>query len=83
MLVLGRKLGERVVVPQCGLTITVSAIRANAVRLAISAPAEVDVYREEVWRQRRLQMPATPNLPSDRAGPIPGTAQQGGNQGLD
>ena len=65
MLVLSRKLGERIVVPQCGLTITVSAIQGKTVRLAISAPAEIDLYREEVWRQRGLQMPATPNRPSD------------------
>jgi carbon storage regulator CsrA len=80
MLVLGRKLGERIVVPQCRLTITVSAIKGSTVRLAISAPAEIDVYREEVWRQRCLQRPGRPNLASDRAGSIPNTAQQGGNQ---
>jgi carbon storage regulator CsrA len=80
MLVLGRKVGERIVVPQCRLTITVTAIQGNRVRLAISAPVEIDVYREEVWRQRCLQMPSTPNLASDRAGSIPSTAHQGGNQ---
>jgi carbon storage regulator len=51
MLVLSRKLGEKIVLPQCGVSITVSAIRGNRVRLGISAPAEVDVYREEVWQQ--------------------------------
>jgi carbon storage regulator len=80
MLVLARKLGERIVMPQCRLTITVSAIKGNTVRLAISAPAEIDVYREEVWRQRCQQMGGTPNLPSDRAGSIPNTAQQSGYQ---
>jgi carbon storage regulator CsrA len=78
MLVLRRKLGERIVVPQCRLTITVSAIQGNSVQLAISAPGDVDVYREEVWRQRWLQLPGTPNPPSDQAGTIPSTAQQGG-----
>jgi carbon storage regulator CsrA len=80
MLVLGRKLGERIVVPQCGLTITVCAIQGKTVRLAISAPAEIDVYREEVWRRRCLQMPGTPKPPGDRAGSRPGTAQQGAAQ---
>ena len=79
MLVLARKLGERIVLPQCGLTITVSAIQGKTVRLAISAPAEIDVYREEVWRWRRLQMPCPPTLSSNRAGPVPSTAQQAGN----
>ena len=80
MLVLGRKIGERIVVPQCGLTISVSAIHGNAVRLAISAPPEVDVFREEVWQRRCLQMTGTPNLACNGAGPIPSTAQQGGSQ---
>ena len=80
MLVLSRKLGEQIVVPQCRLTITVSAINGNTVRLAISAPAEIDVYREELWRRCCLQRLSTPNLTSDRAGLIPNTVQQGGSQ---
>jgi carbon storage regulator CsrA len=80
MLVLARKRGERIVVPQCRLTITVSAVEGSTVRLAISAPAEIDVYREEIWRQRRLQMPRTPSLPRDRLGSILGTAAESGNQ---
>jgi carbon storage regulator len=51
MLVLSRKLGERIVVPHSGLAITVIAIRGNTVRLGISAPESVAVYREELWRQ--------------------------------
>jgi carbon storage regulator len=55
MLVLSRRLGERIVVPACGLTVTVVAVEGNKVRLGISAPDEVAVYREEVWRQVSLQ----------------------------
>jgi carbon storage regulator CsrA len=81
MLVLGRKLGEQIVVPQCRLTITVSAIKGNTVRLAIAAPAEIGVYREEVWRRCCLQRPDTSNLPCDRAGSVSNTVPQGGSQG--
>jgi|RhiMetdeSRZDD1v2_1073273.scaffolds.fasta_scaffold3293002_1 carbon storage regulator len=49
MLVLSRKLGERILVPQHQLVVTVLAIRGNRVRLGISAPAGTAVYREEVW----------------------------------
>lgn len=49
MLVLSRKLGERIVVPQCDLELTVIAVEGATVRLGISAPAEVGVFREEVW----------------------------------
>lgn len=49
MLVLSRKLGERIVVPEINLTLTVVAIEGNSVRLGITAPTEIGVYREELW----------------------------------
>jgi carbon storage regulator CsrA len=52
MLVLTRKLGERIVVPQCELAVTVIAVEGKAVRLGISAPEDIAVYREEVWQQQ-------------------------------
>jgi carbon storage regulator len=55
MLVLSRKLGERVMVPQCGLSVTVIAIEGNVVRLGFTAPSEVGVYREEVWQRIRAE----------------------------
>jgi carbon storage regulator len=58
MLVLSRKLGERVLVPHCDLTVTVVAIEGNTVRLGISAPGEIRVYREELWRQICAQAPS-------------------------
>jgi carbon storage regulator CsrA len=60
MLVLARKLGEQIVVPQCGLTITISAINGSTVRLAFSAPPEIEVYREEVWRRCSRQRSSDP-----------------------
>ena len=51
MLVLSRRLGERIVVPDCRLTLTVVAIEGNTVRLGFSAPPEVAVHREEIWQQ--------------------------------
>ena len=55
MLVLSRKLGERIMVPQCGLSVTVVAIEGNVVRLGFTAPTEVGVYREEVWERIRAE----------------------------
>jgi carbon storage regulator len=62
MLVLSRRIGERIVVPDGELTITVLAVQGNTVRLGISAPAEVNVYREELWV--RLSQPA-PSSPAE------------------
>jgi carbon storage regulator len=53
MLVLSRKVGEKIVVPACGLTITVVAVKGCRVRLGIAAPEDIRVDREEVW-QRQL-----------------------------
>jgi carbon storage regulator len=55
MLVLSRKLGERVLVPHCGLAVTVVAIEGNVIRLGFTAPTEVGVYREEVWQRIRSE----------------------------
>jgi len=57
MLVLSRKLGERIVVPDCELAVTVLAVEGKTVRLGISAPAEIAVFREEIWRMVRQQSP--------------------------
>ena len=51
MLILSRKIGERILAPHCDLAVTVLAVEGKTVRLGISAPADVDVYREEVWRR--------------------------------
>jgi len=51
MLVLSRKLGERVLVPHCELAVTVVGIEGNTVKLGITAPSEIGVYREELWRR--------------------------------
>jgi carbon storage regulator len=51
MLVLSRKRGEKIVVPQCALSVTVIGVQGNSVRLGITAPPEVAVHREELWRE--------------------------------
>jgi carbon storage regulator CsrA len=52
MLVLSRKLGEKILVPQCQLTVTVLDIASSRVRLGVSAPPGIRVHREEM--QKRL-----------------------------
>ena len=52
MLVLSRKAGEKIVVPECELTVTVLEIAGGRARLGISAPADVAVHREEVWQRQ-------------------------------
>ncbi len=52
MLVLGRKVNEKVLIGTDGIEVTVLEIRGNRVRLGIAAPRETLVDRKEV-RDRR------------------------------
>ncbi len=52
MLVLSRKVGEKVVVPGCDMLIEVIQVRPGVVRLGFVAPEEIVVDREEVWTRR-------------------------------
>lgn len=49
MLVLTRKIGQQIVLPECEVTIEVLNVGKNQVRLGIAAPADVPVHRSEVW----------------------------------
>ncbi len=47
MLVLSRKLGEKIMIGE-NIVITVVKIDRNQIRIGIEAPHEVPVYREEI-----------------------------------
>ena len=49
MLVLSRKLGESIVLPDCQVTITVIGLHGKRVRLGVAAPRDLPVHRTEVW----------------------------------
>jgi carbon storage regulator CsrA len=51
MLVLSRRAGEEILVPELGITLKVVAVYGKQVRIALSAPAKVRLYRGEVWRR--------------------------------
>jgi carbon storage regulator len=50
MLVLTRKLGESIRIGD-EIAVRVVDIQGGAVRLAIEAPREIPVHREEIWNQ--------------------------------
>lgn len=50
MLVLSRKVGEKVVLNN-NIVVTVVEIQGHKVRIGIEAPQHVPVHREEVWLQ--------------------------------
>lgn len=53
MLVLSRKLGEKILIGD-GIVMTVVKIDRNQVRLGIEAPADVPIYREEIAPTRSV-----------------------------
>jgi carbon storage regulator len=52
MLVLSRRQGERIHIGE-GIVLTVLQLKNHQVRLGIEAPADVDIFREEVRNQWR------------------------------
>jgi carbon storage regulator CsrA len=52
MLVLSRRCKEKVVFPTLGISIEVRRIAGNRVQLAIAAPANIPVFRQEVLERR-------------------------------
>jgi carbon storage regulator len=66
MLVLTRKAGEELVLPDLGVRITLLVVAGNRVRVGVQAPSDVVVLRgelEDVWQ---------PAVPSRRAEPVGG-----------
>jgi carbon storage regulator len=61
MLVLSRKLGEKIIIGE-NICITVIDIDRGKIRLGIEAPREIPVYRQELL--------ATPNTPPAPANPV-------------
>jgi len=63
MLVLSRKLGEKIVIGD-NIVVTVVKIDRNQIRIGIEAPQEVPVYREEISPTRLGNVKPTTNEPA-------------------
>jgi len=55
MLVLSRKVGQQVVLPTQGVTISVLEVKRSRVCLGIVAPGDMPVHRNEVWQRICLE----------------------------
>jgi carbon storage regulator len=52
MLVLNRKVGQQIILPEQGITIDVVEVGRTRVRLGIAAPSDMPIHRREVWDRR-------------------------------
>lgn len=57
MLVLTRSVGERLIIGEGEITLTILDVRGNQVRIGIDAPRNVPVHREEIFL--RIQAEST------------------------
>ena len=69
MLVITRKPGERICLGD-DVTVTVLEISGSTVRIGIEAPAEIPIYRHEIWaavkeENRAAAEASIKNLPSN------------------
>lgn len=68
MLVLGRRVGEGIMIGH-DIKVTVLDVAGDKIRIGIDAPSEVDVHREEVYREiQEASLPAS----DDAGGPTAG-----------
>jgi carbon storage regulator len=66
VLVLSRKSGEEVLIPELGISIKIVGIHGKQVRIALSAPPSVRLYRAEIWKRiREAQSAAAQPLPTN------------------
>ena len=63
MLVLSRRVGEKIVFPAIGAYVNVLSVKGGTVRLSIELPAEVLILREEL-RDRGNSKPIGPSQPA-------------------
>lgn len=60
MLVLSRQRGETIMIG-CDIEVSVVDIRGDKVRLGITAPKQMSIHREEVWRAIESEKAAAEN----------------------
>jgi carbon storage regulator len=65
MLVISRRVGEEILVPQLGIVFRILEVRGNKIRLGVTAPPEIRVQRRELHERIKA------GLAEERPGPTP------------
>ena len=51
MLVLTRKLGEEIILPDQGVTIRLTGVSGDRARIGVTAPDHIRILRRELWNR--------------------------------
>jgi carbon storage regulator len=70
MLMMTRRAGQKIVLGD-DITIEVVEVAGNTVRIGVTAPRSVPVYREEIWTAVRPENEAAAAAPTDLPVPPP------------
>ena len=66
MLILSRKQGQAIVLPDCDVVVTVMRVGEERVKLGIQAPQEVAIHREELLKKTHAFDSCAPLPPVQR-----------------
>jgi carbon storage regulator len=82
MLILTRRPGERVVIGEEEILVTVMGVSGHTVRLGIDAPQGVPIYREEIWLAVKEENRAAAEAAADAlpASPPPAPSAPGADE---
>ncbi|MBL7039398.1 MAG: carbon storage regulator [Pirellulaceae bacterium] len=75
MLVLSRKPGEQIVLPELDITITVLGVSGKRVRVGIAAPREISIQRDEIMDRVCERKVPPPNTNETAAGAMASVPQ--------
>jgi carbon storage regulator CsrA len=78
VLVLSRRLNEKIVIPTLGVTIEIVGLKGNTVKLGIAAPPDVTLMRHEISADIPIVIGPAPHDPSLLRASVAGLSEQSG-----